>query len=121
MWGGVIMTYGIGYMGSKNKVADGIMAVLPSGRCFVDLFAGGCAMTHAALLSDKWEKVLSNDMYPVVGQDVFRQACAGEFNKPEYQRIVGYDEFYRDRYIHGWLISVWGFNQTTRYIGKPTE
>lgn len=71
------MTYGIGYRGSKNRLADEIIGVLPSGKRFVDLFAGGCAMTHAASLSDKWEKVLSNDLFPVMGQEVFRQACAG--------------------------------------------
>lgn len=85
------------------------------------MFAGGCAITHCALLSGKYEKVLSNDLYPVMGQDVFRLACGGEFNKPEYQRIVGYDEFYRDRFNYGWLVAVWGWNNATWYIGKKYD
>lgn len=62
------MTYGVPYRGSKNKLAEDIIDVLPEGRRLVDLFAGGCAITHAASLSNKWDKVLSNDLYPVMGQ-----------------------------------------------------
>ena len=31
--------YGIPYMGSKDKIADSLMKVLPNGRRFVDLLA----------------------------------------------------------------------------------
>lgn len=60
-------TYGVPYRGSKNKLAEDIIALLPKGRRLVDLFAGGCAMTHCALLSEKWERVLCNDLYPLRG------------------------------------------------------
>ena len=33
--------YGIPYMGSKDKIADDILSVLPRGKRFVDLFGGG--------------------------------------------------------------------------------
>ena len=49
--------YGIPYMGSKDKIADDILSVLPGGKRFVDLFGGGFAMSHAALLSGKYEQV----------------------------------------------------------------
>lgn len=62
------MNYGVPYQGSKNRIAKDIIELLPSGHRFVDLFAGGCAMTHCASLSDKWDKVLSNDKYPLLGQ-----------------------------------------------------
>lgn len=45
------MNYGVPYMGSKNRIAKDIIAKLPTGKRFVDLFAGGCAITHAAILS----------------------------------------------------------------------
>lgn len=60
-------TYGVPYRGSKNKLAEDIIALLPKGKRFDDLFAGGCAMTHCALLSGKWEKILNNDLYPLRG------------------------------------------------------
>lgn len=56
------MNYGVQYKGSKNRIAKDIISVLPSGKRFVDLFAGGCAVTQAALLSGKYEKVLCNDL-----------------------------------------------------------
>lgn len=43
------MTYGMPYSGSKNRGAMDIIAILPRARVLVDLFAGGCAITHAAL------------------------------------------------------------------------
>ena len=54
--------FGIGYQGSKNRLAKEIISFLPSADYFVDLFAGGCAITHAALLSGKYKKVITNDI-----------------------------------------------------------
>ena len=58
------MIYGMPYCGSKNRIAKKIIDLLPPGKRFVDLFAGGHAITHAALLSDKWESVAANDLNP---------------------------------------------------------
>lgn len=33
--------YGIGYMGSKNQIAEDIIKILPPAEYFVDLFGGG--------------------------------------------------------------------------------
>lgn len=60
-------TYGVLYYGSKNKLAEDIIALLPKGKRLVDLFAGGCAITHCALLSGKWESILNNDLHPLRG------------------------------------------------------
>lgn len=54
--------YGIPYKGSKNFIAPWIVEVLPRGERLVDLFAGGCAVTHCALLSGKYREVLANDI-----------------------------------------------------------
>ncbi len=55
------MRYGVGYQGSKNRIAKDIINILPSGERFVDLFGGGFAMSHCALLSNKYNKVLYNE------------------------------------------------------------
>ena len=39
------MNYGIPYKGSKNKIAENIIAQLPPAKHFYDLFGGGGAMT----------------------------------------------------------------------------
>lgn len=109
-------TYGVPYQGSKNKIAKDIIELLPSGDRFVDLFAGGCPMTHASLASGKYDCALTNDKFPVIGADLFKMAVKGEFDDPKYLRLVGYDEFYERRYIDPWMIAVFGWNQTSRYF-----
>lgn len=110
------MTYGAPYQGSKNRIAKDIIELLPSGHRFVDLFAGGCAMTHAALASGKYDCALTNDKFPVRGVDLFKMAVNGEFDDPKYLRLVGYDEFYERRYIDPWMIAMFGWNGDTRYF-----
>lgn len=56
------MRYGVPYRGSKNKIAQWVISNLPAGDTLVDLFAGGCAVTHAALLSGKWNHIVANDI-----------------------------------------------------------
>lgn len=60
------MQYGLPYQGSKNKIADWILGYLPPAENFYDLFAGGGAMTHAAILSKKYQKFYANDVNDVV-------------------------------------------------------
>lgn len=43
------MRYGVPYKGSKNAIAKKIVAFLPSAPVLIDICAGGCAVTHAAL------------------------------------------------------------------------
>lgn len=58
--------FGFPYMGSKTKIALDILKQLPKGERFVDLFGGGFAMSHAALLTNKYEKILYNDINPLI-------------------------------------------------------
>jgi hypothetical protein len=87
------MSYGVPYQGSKNRIAKDIIDLLPTGKRFVDLFAGGCAMTHCAILSGKYKKFLCNDLYPH-GVNLFKNALNGEYSKPEYLRWVSREEFF---------------------------
>lgn len=52
---------GLPYQGSKRRIAARIVGLLPAAPILVDAFAGGCAVTHAALLSGKFDKVIAND------------------------------------------------------------
>ena len=72
------MRYGIPYQGSKSRIAEWVVSQLPQADTLVDLFAGGCAITHAALLSGKYDHVIANDL--TKGPNVFRDAINGEFD-----------------------------------------
>lgn len=111
-------TYGVPYSGSKNKLAEDIIALLPKGKRLVDLFAGGCAITHCALLSGKWESILNNDLHPLRGQSLFRKAAEGEYLKEDYYRIVSKEEFYDKRYVEPHIVSIWGWNGDLWYMGQ---
>ena len=71
------MRYGIPYQGSKNTIAEWVVDNLPSATLFIDMFAGGCAVTHAAMLSGKYQRFMANDL--TEAPEIFKQAAQGEF------------------------------------------
>ena len=56
------MIYGLPYKGSKNIIAERIVAALPSGTNFVDCCCGGGAIVQAATLSGKFKTVTGYDI-----------------------------------------------------------
>ena len=93
------MNYGIPYKGSKNKIAENIIAQLPSAKHFYDLFGGGGAMTHCALMSGKYEFVHYNELNSLVFK-AFKMAINGEFkgenrwiSKEDFERLKDSDPY----------------------------
>ena len=70
--------YGMPWQGSKSRIAEWVVGLLPPSHTLVDLFAGGGAITHCALLSGKWERIIANDMTD--SMMVFCAAINGEFD-----------------------------------------
>lgn len=56
------MRYGLPYKGSKNSIAEWIVDNLPPADTFVDLFFGGGAVTHRAMLTGKYKHFIINDI-----------------------------------------------------------
>lgn len=83
------MTYGLPYQGSKSRIAKWVIDNLPDGDTFVDLFAGGCAVTHAALLSGKYKHFIANDIGD--GPQIFVDAIKGEFEG--FSMVASREEF----------------------------
>ena len=54
--------YGAAYQGSKSKIADEIISLLPNKKYFIDAFSGGGALAHCALNSGKFEYIIANDL-----------------------------------------------------------
>ena len=84
------MNYGLPYKGSKNRIAKKILDVLPAAPVLYDVFAGGCAITHAALLSGKYSRVVANDINGMIPH-AFETAIAGGFRNED--RWISRDNF----------------------------
>ena len=76
------MNYGLPYKGSKNRIAKKILDVLPAAPVLYDVFAGGCAITHAALLSGKYSRVVANDINGMIPH-AFESAITGGFRNED--------------------------------------
>jgi hypothetical protein len=84
--------WGLPYQGSKNGIADWVVGNLPPSDCLVDLFAGGCAVTHCAMLSEKWSYFVANDITPY--PQIFKDAIDGKFRDAEdVNRLVIVSEY----------------------------
>ena len=86
------MNYGLPYKGSKNRIAKKILDVLPAAPVLYDVFAGGCAITHAALLSGKYSRVVANDINGMIPA-AFEKAIRGGFRNED--RWISREEFRR--------------------------
>lgn len=98
--------YGAPYMGSKSKIAEDILAVLPRGKRFVDLFGGGFAMTHCALLSGKYEEFYYNELNPLV-VDMIKKAISGEYKNE--RRWIDRETFFNLKEKDGYVKYCWSF------------
>ena len=100
------MRYGLPYMGSKNQIARQIVEFLPPAKHFYDLFCGGCAASHAAILSGKYETVTINDISGDMPK-FFLDAMAGKFR--DETRWISREEFYRMKDSDAYIRCVWSF------------
>ena len=86
------MRYGMPYMGSKNKIAEWIIDQLPKAKHFYDLFGGGGAISHCAVLSRKYEVVHYNELNSLICK-AFKMAVNGELKNEK--RWISREDFYK--------------------------
>lgn len=86
--------YGLPYQGSKSRIAELVLSYMPRGGVFMDLFAGGCSMSHCAMLSGRYSSVHVNDIDPMMPR-AFSMALQGGFSGED--RWIGREDFYRLR------------------------
>ena len=104
-------------MGSKNALAERIVALLPSASHLIDVFAGGCAVTHCAMKSGKWQHVHANDINEMI-VGAFRRAINGEFIGE--RRWVSHEEFNRVRDTDAYASICFSFgNNGSSYAYNP--
>ena len=104
--------YGLPYMGSKSRIAHWVVDNLPSGRVLIDAFAGGGAITHRALLSQKWQTIIANDIngkYP----QLFLDAIHGRYR--DEKRWISRADFERLKSQDSFVACCWSFGNNLRY------
>ena len=112
--------YGLPYKGSKNKLADWIVDILPKGDTLVDLFAGGCAITDCAMRTDKWKHFIINDIDADIMQ-LFVDAINGKYKNDD--RWISREDFERLKDSEPYVRYCWSFCSNGRdYLyGKDVE
>ena len=113
------MRYGVPYQGSKNSIAREIVRFLPAAGTLIDICAGGCAITHAALelcegIAPKWDRIISNDINPMPGK-LFRDAINGEY--AHETRWISREDFHRLKGSDPYVAYCWSFgNNASNYL-----
>lgn len=95
----MVENYGLPYAGSKSRIAHWVIDHLPRGRVLIDAFAGGCTITHRALLSQKWQTIIANDINGKYTQ-LFLDAVRGKYrderrwiSREDFERLKSQDAF----------------------------
>lgn len=111
--------YGIPYKGSKNSIARKIVSFLPSADVLIDICAGGCAITHAALelcegLAPKWKRIIANDICEMPLK-LFRGAICGEY--ADEKRWIDRETFQKLKDVDPYVRYCWSFgNNGINYL-----
>lgn len=93
------MSYGLPYQGSKNRIAKRLVEALPAAPVLYDVFCGGCAVTHAAMLSGKYQHFVINDhrgWLPDAFQKAIHGGCAHEdrwISREDFERLRSTDAY----------------------------
>lgn len=112
-------TYGLPYQGSKNSIAKWVIDHLPPADTLVDLMAGGCAISHAALMSGKYKHVIANDITDTAF--IFDAAMRGEMD--DYATVLTRDAFHTVKATDtlGSILYSFGNNRSHYLYGADLE
>lgn len=99
------MRYGIPYLGSKSKLAERIVSLLPRAEHLYDVFCGGCAIAHCAALSGKWGHIHINDISDM--PQLFVDAVAGKYR--DERLWISREDFFALKDSDPYVRSCWSF------------
>lgn len=83
------ISYGLPYTGSKNSIAEWVVDQLPSADTLVDAFFGGGAITHCAMLKDKYKHYIANDIRTT--PQFFKDCIEGKYHNDT--RWISHEDF----------------------------
>ena len=105
--------YGLPYKGSKNLIAEFIVESIPSRTHFYDLFAGGGAVSHCAMLSGKFHTFHMNDIEDT--PLLFLESVHGRYHYEN--RWISREDFYRLKDSEPYIRYCWSFgNNGKNYL-----
>jgi len=93
------VNYGLPYQGSKNRIARRLVDALPAAPVLYDVFCGGCAVTHAAMLSGEYQHFVINDRrgwLPAAFQKAIHGGYAHEdrwISREDFERLKSTDAY----------------------------
>lgn len=109
--------YGLPYQGSKNRLAEDIINILPQKKVLVDLFGGGGAISVCASQSGKYEKIIYNELNSLISE-TFQKAINGEYENE--RRWVSHEEFDQLKDKDGYVAICFSFsNNCSTYMYAP--
>ena len=103
--------YGFPYKGSKNRLAEKIVKLFPDAENFYDLFCGGCAITHSALIENRWKNYVINDIDSRCPK-LFFDGINGKFKNET--RWISREDFYRMKDNDGYVAFCWSFGNNSK-------
>lgn len=96
------------YKGSKNAIAEWVVDNLPKADCFVDLFCGGCAVAHRALLSGKYRRFIINDIDGRLPR-LFLDSAHGKYTTATHTEWISRETFNAKKGKEAWIALCWSF------------
>lgn len=103
-----IKNFGLPYTGSKSRIAPWLMEMLPACDHFVDVFAGGCAVSHAMMLYNKARKITLNDLQGDV-VNLFLDALHGNLEKYAPYQWIDRKTFFEQKDNNPFIRLVYSF------------
>lgn len=112
-------SYGLPYTGSKNRLAEKIIHHLPEADTLVDVFFGGGAITHCAMVHNKYKNYIANDIRTT--PQFFKECIEGKHSND--LRWISADDFMKSSRDDWFVRLIWSFsNNCNCYVyGKNTE
>ena len=99
------------YMGSKNLIAEWVVSQLRVADNLYDMFAGGCAITHRAMMTKKYKHYHINDVDGGITQ-LFLDAIAGKFANET--RWIDRETFFERMDVEPYIKCCWSFGSDGR-------
>ena len=111
-----VKNFGLPYTGSKSRIAPWLMEMLPNCENFVDVFAGGCAVSHAVMLYGKAKTITMNDLQGDI-PELFLDALHGDLEKYNPYKWVNRQTFFEQKENNPLIRLVYSFgNNGKNYL-----